>query len=144
MQKAIGLGDFEQPIEDIFQHRGAAAEHARDLGGVIFITGHILPGEIEHAPHIGAFAIGHLEDAFEGGDLIIADNTIGFRHFCRERNDRDGKRDAGIAVVQHLFVAVEQQMSGRGADNRADRTAAEQEPCRGTRDFSPDGHGLKH
>ena len=140
MQKTIGLGDFEQTVEDVFQHRRIAAEHARDLPGIGFVTRHVLPGEVEHAVHIGPFGRRHLKDALERGDLIIANDAVGLRHFRGEADDRDGKRNAGIACIRFLFLIEENMPRGR-AQHRPHRTAAEQKARRGARYFSPDGHG---
>ncbi len=56
MQHAIGLGDFEQPVEHVFEDRRIVAEQPRDLLGIGFEAGRVLARQIEDAPDIGLLA----------------------------------------------------------------------------------------
>lgn len=136
VQYTVRLGNFAQPVEDIFQHRRVVAEHACNLASVRFVTCGILSREIEDAPDVGFFGGRDTEYAKEGIDLVVRDYSIRLRHFGPKRDDRDGESNARFIVL----FPVEKDVAGYRARKRADGPRAEQETGRGAAHFSPDGH----
>ena len=122
MQHAIGLGDLEQPVQHVFQDGGIAEEQLRDLAGIGFIARHILAREIEDAPHIGFFLRRHARRRAGRWRIPLRWRCRRPWPFSRQRDHRDGEGHAGIAF------AVEDEMAGDGADQRA-HGAADQKPA---------------
>ncbi len=142
MEDAVGLGDLEQPVEDVFQQRGIAGEHLGDLAGIGLVAGGVLLRQAEDAVDAGLLAWRDAEQTMEGLDLVVGHRAVGLRHLGGERDHRDGEDDARrIARRDLLHLAVDQEMAGQRADQRADRAAAQHESGRRAAELSEDGHG---
>ncbi len=143
---AVGLRDLEQAVENVFEHSRPAAEDARDLSRIDFVSGRVLLRQLEDAPDIGLLGGRYAEYAPECVDFVARYGAVGFRHLGAERNDGDGENDSRLLVFIRSgpFCAIEQHVAGDGARERADRTAAEQETGGGAAEFAPDGHDRNH
>ncbi len=133
MQHPVGLGDLEQPVENVFQHRRIADEQPRDLAGIDLEAGDILARHVEHAAHIGFLLRRHAEGALERFQFRLAHHAVGLGHLAGQRDHRDGEGDAGIGIL------IDQEMTGHRPDQRPDGTADQKAGTRAA-DLSPNRH----
>ncbi len=101
MQQAVGLGDVEQPVEDVLQHRAVRLARAAQAGhalGIGLEAGDVLLGEIVEPRDVAPLGSGDLEDLLEGADLVLRDDAVGLGHLGRQRDHRDREGDAPAQV----------------------------------------------
>ena len=104
MQHAVGLGDVEQPVEDILQHRAVLAARAaqpRHPLGIGLEAGDVLLGEVVEPRDVARLVGRHREDLLEGADLVLRDDAVGLRHLGRKRDhgDREGDLAAQLRIA---------------------------------------------
>lgn len=142
VQDAIGLGDFEQPIKNVFQNRRLFPEHTRDLRRIRLEARRVLTSKVEDAPHVCFLGRRHAKNAGKGADFIIGNPAVGLGHLGAKRDDRHREGYARFRLIGTLLI--EEQMAGNSARQSADRAAPQKETCRRATHFSPNGHGWKH
>ena len=144
MDFAIGLGDMEQAVQQLFENGRVAGEHARDLPGIGFVSGGGFAGLIEHPGNVLGFLGGHLEDPAEGTDFIGRHHAIGLGEFRAQRDDRNGKADLPGRIrldgLRCVLTRLVHEMACACADQRAQRSA-DHEPGRAANYLAPDTHG---
>ena len=91
MHRAVGLGDFEEAVEQILEHGRFVRQKARHVARVGFKAGNVAFGEIIDAGDIPLFARRNGEDAGEGVDLGAGHDAVGLRHLGGEGDHADGE-----------------------------------------------------
>ena len=136
MQHAIGLGDLEQPVENVFQHGGIADEQPRDLAGIMLEAGDVLARQVEDAPDIGFFFRRHAEDAAEDVELLPRSPRRRRAPSCRP-----APRCAMVKVTPGSASRSRKKWPATAPTSGADG-AADKQTRRRAADFAPDRHGL--
>jgi hypothetical protein len=150
--RTVRLGDVEQPIEQLLQHRRAAPEHAGDLPGVGLEPVGVGARPVEQAADVALLVRRHAEGLLEGVDLVAADHAVGLGHLGAEHDDGDGEGDllGGRAVdrfgfgrdLRRLRLAHRvHRMPGDRAQDRAERPA-EGEAGGAAQDLAPNAHAV--
>ncbi len=141
MDDPVRLGDMEQCVEELLEHRRFVGEHTRDLPRIGFEPARILAGEIEQTPDILALLRRDLKQLAKDSDLVSGDPSVGLGHLGAERDHRDGKGGfRRVAVFRRFGGHSIHGVTGHGAQQRSQRPA-ERETRRPPDDLSPDpGH----
>ena len=125
MHSTVGLGDMEEPVDNIFEHRAILiAGHAkrRQLLGIGLIARNVLTGEIVKPGDVLRLVIGKLENIAERRHFSLGDDAVGFCHLGGQRDHGDGKRHlaAGFRITfkqrPHSFDDTGERIARRGDD----------------------------
>ncbi len=85
VHQSVSLGDVEERVDDVFEHRAELVAGAAHIGEVLrigFETRHILTREIVETRDVAGFLRRELEDLAEGFDLGIGDDTVSLGIFA--------------------------------------------------------------
>ncbi len=98
---AVSGCNVKKPVENIFKEMTVLitfTAKASELTRIAFITCNILLREIIQANDMGMFFWRHGENALERAKLVLRHHAIGFGHFGRKRNHRNGECNAPARI----------------------------------------------
>ena len=137
VNRAVGLGDVEEPVEHVLQQFALAGKLPGDLAGIGFEAVGGLLGEVEQALNPLGLGIGTSHDLPERGCLVLV-TTPSALAILADRAMRPVVNTISGSSARSPAVAVHDVMTGEGADERAQGTAQREAQARAA-DASPRG-----